>query len=93
MKTLPELLDQHKITTLADRLEFEEVVNEVTRQHGAELQAAHLNFEKELTSRTEASASETDAVRAENAALQSELASLREKASLAVKANMRGMGT
>lgn len=85
MKTLAELLDQHGISTYAERLEFEEVVNEVTRRHGAELQSAHLNFEKSLADKTADFDHELSVAHEENAALQTELAALREKTSLAVK--------
>lgn len=84
MKTLAQLLDQHQITKPADRLEFEEVVNEVTRQHGAALQSAKLNCDRIVADTKEEAQSLVTEERAEKKALQEALAALQEKTALAV---------
>lgn len=84
MKTLALLLDQHQITKPSDRLEFEEVVNEVTRQHGADLQSAKLNCDRIVSDTKEQAQSLVAEERAEKKALQEALAALQEKTALAV---------
>lgn len=85
MKTLAELLDRHNITAAADRLEFEEVVNEVTRQHGDALQAAQLKHDASVTAIYEQANAEIETLTKERDALQADLNATREKTSLAVK--------
>jgi hypothetical protein len=85
MKTLIQLLDQHQITNPTDRLEFEEVVNDVTRASAAEMQTVNLSAEKSISDAKQEAQNQVTAERAANEALQTELAALREKTSLAVK--------
>ncbi len=92
MKTLIQLLDQHQITNPADRLEFEEVVNEVTRRHGAELQSAQLNCDRIVSDTKEQAQSEVTAEREANDALKSELAALREKTQWAISEASSAIG-
>lgn len=85
MKTQPELLDKHNILKHEDRLEFEEILNEVTRQHGGALQEAQLKHDASVTAIYEEANSQIAALETDRSRMQSELDALREKTALAVK--------
>lgn len=84
MKTLIELLNQHQITNPSDRLEFEEVLNAVTRQHGADLQQNAIDCETAVSTAQQEADTLVAAERAEKELAVAALASLQEKTSKAI---------
>lgn len=85
MRTLPELLDAYKITSRSDRLEFEEVVNEVVRKCGGDLQAAQEKHDASVEAIREKANAAIEKANTERDSMQTILLEITDKTARSVK--------